>query len=228
MTYKTVAILALFLGCTVAQSSPASQKSVTYRETTGDESVSFTWTLKEEDDIRLTVIRPHERFVNIFDRSGETMRWSHTGPQRHVTARRQDDRIILNGELDGEAVQKEWAVGDAPWYQALSYCLRAFLHSADTTIEFWMIRPDTVDAVKLRAEKAEVASVNVNGRCFDARKVEVCRTGFLSLFWQGEYWYRVEDGLFLKYRGIHGPPGTPPTVVEVDLDSGSTEKDSAP
>ena len=215
MMRRCVLVLAFLVWSSIAAASPEFPNSVTYRETTGKESEQFTWVLQPGSDICLTVTRPDERFLNTFDRTAETIRWSHIGPQRNITACRQDDRLILNGDLNGNAVQKEWTIGDSPWYQALSYCLRPFLKSTSRKIEFWMIRPDTVDAVKLCAEKAEVEPITVNGRCFEAWKVKIYRTGFLSIFWQGEYWYRVKDGLFLKYSGIHGPPGTPPTVVEL-------------
>lgn len=39
--------------------------------------------------------------------------------------------------------------------------------------------------------------------------------GVLSAFWQATYWYRLEDGPFLRYQSVHGPVGTETTVVTV-------------
>jgi hypothetical protein len=191
--------------------------SVTYRETTGDQSLNFRWELKTSPDIQLEVTRGEEHFLNRLEPSGTTTGWSHSSPQRDITAYRRENRIFLSGWVDGEAIHEEWTIDDGPWYQALSYCLRPFLRSDKKEVEFWMIRPDTINAIKMRAQKTALESITVDGRECTAWNVSVCRTGFLSLFWQGEYWYRAKDGLFLKYKGVHGPPGTPPTVVEVDF-----------
>jgi hypothetical protein len=203
---------------TGAWGADLSPSSVTYRETTDAQTIPFTWELKRRgDDIHIEVTREKERFFNRFEPSGATIRWRHLAPARDITAHREGDRIVLKGLIEGKEIEKAWTIDDAPWYQALSFCLCTFLESDERKIEFWMIRPDTVNAIKMQAEKVAQEPVAVDGRKFQTMHIKVRRAGFLSLFWHGDYWYRLEDGLFLKYKGVHGSPGTPATVVEVDF-----------
>jgi hypothetical protein len=206
--------LALGLCAGIAWAAASASTVVAYRERTGTKDAVFTWTLEKKDDIQLKVFRDRACYVNRIAPSGATLRWFQTTPQREITAYRRKNRIFLQGRDGNRQISKELEVDDAPWYQALTVCLRAFLRSDRSETRFWMIRPDTLQPVKMRAEKVGRESVAVADRHFDAWNVKVCLDGPLSIFWHAHYWYRLEDGLFLKYRGTHGPPGTPATTIE--------------
>jgi hypothetical protein len=215
--FKSAVILLGAAAVICAAGSPPSQ--VVYRETTGSRTERFTWKLETGDVIHLEVTRDNERYSNRFDSSGATTRWTYSAPQKHITALRSNNRIVLQGRIDDRNIRKKSVIDGAPWYQALSFCLRDFLASSRSEIDFWMIRPDSLKTVKMNAKKVKTEAVVVDGHCFEALKVKISLCGPLSIFWHAYYWYRVEDGLFLKYRGANGPPGTPITIVELDIAS---------
>lgn len=103
----------------------------------------------------------------------------------------------------------------APWYQPLSFALRAMLNADQFAATFWMIRPDTLTPVKLTAEKQQVEPLNIEGHSVDARRVRVSVAGWASMLWHSHYWFRADDHLFVQYRGVNGPPGIPETVVRL-------------
>ena len=71
----------------------------------------------------------------------------------------------------------------------------------------------------MRAEAAGREEIHtVRGPRLAAAKVVIRPDGLLGGLWRAEYWFRAEDGQFVRYRGTHGPPGTPETVISL-LDS---------
>ncbi len=39
--------------------------------------------------------------------------------------------------------------------------------------------------------------------------------GMLAALWQAAFWFREDDRIFVRYQGVHGPPGTDETVVQL-------------
>jgi hypothetical protein len=78
-----------------------------------------------------------------------------------------------------------------------------------------MIRPDTLDVTKFKIRKLQKEHLIFNGRSTHAIKMELGLTSLLEGLWKAHYWCREEDGLFIQYRGIHGVPGTPETVIRL-------------
>jgi hypothetical protein len=65
----------------------------------------------------------------------------------------------------------------------------------------------------MRAKKIRTEKILVQEREVETQNIRVKLTGFKAIFWHSDYWFRRSDGLFLKYRGVEGPPGTPETVM---------------
>lgn len=78
-----------------------------------------------------------------------------------------------------------------------------------------MVRTDSLEVVTMQAEKMGVEVITVAGRQVRARKVEIRREGLLASFWHAAFWFREADHIFVRYQGIHGPPGTHETVVQL-------------
>ncbi len=185
-----------------------------YIEQTADRTKIFQWDLAPGELV--TVISSEEAadYVNICDASGSTFEWRMKKDRTDITARREADWIRLTGMVNGQRLDKKLQIDDAPWYQPLSFSLRAFTLSGKTEVEFWTIRPDKLTPVKLRAEKDGVDTVPVGDGPETAQRVRVCvSSGIMSYLWSCCYWFRLEDGVFLKYEGTHGPPGTPKTTI---------------
>jgi hypothetical protein len=74
---------------------------------------------------------------------------------------------------------------------------------------FWLVRPVDLKVVKMKASFSKKRS--------DAKTItlKIAPVGMLSILWKAYYSYRESDGTFVQYRSIHGPPGTPETVVNL-------------
>jgi hypothetical protein len=192
-----------------------------YVEQTGDQISTFTWTLSVGDQAEITSVSEQETFYNLCDLRGNTRLWKLDNGRVKVKAIRQDDIIIIRGEKDGEPVEKHIEIDSSPWFQPLSYSLQDLALNESETIVFWMIRPDTLKVVRLQAKKADEETLVLGDQEITAIRVEIALTGILSIIWKGNYWFRKEDGLFLRYQGRHGPPGTAETVISLKIDTSS-------
>ncbi|MBN2232019.1 MAG: hypothetical protein JW781_04250 [Deltaproteobacteria bacterium] len=194
----------------------AAVESHCYEEATGAERHIFAWRLTVGEQAVITSTEENKRFRNVCDLSGVTRGWEmQQGGHTDVQARREGNVIVLSGTCEGVALDRRLPVDDAPWLQPLSYSFRSFIAGEDDEIEFWTIRPDKLKAVKMKAERREIESLMVDGRPVAARKVRISLTGLMGRLWAGYYWFRCEDGLFLRYEGVHGPPGTPKTLINL-------------
>ena len=194
-----------------------------YLEQTGTDSFIFTWRLeRERDTATLSVVQRQgsETFLSRNTAAGETLAWQYVHqPDTDVRAEREDDRIRLSGRFQGKTVDEVHAIDDRPWFQPLSFSLRPLALDGQATAEFWTIRVDTLELVAMRAEAAGREEMDtVRGPRLTAARVVIRPDGLLGRLWRAEYWFRAEDGQFIRYRGTHGPPGTPETVISL-LDS---------
>ncbi len=186
-----------------------------YRETTGSESVEFLYRVEQEVHATITCSQPDETRRTVCSLSGATLEWETKDADRDIAARLVDGQIRVNGVVQGKPVAKAFPKDDVPWFQLLSFSLRPFVQSHETVVVFQMLRPDNLSVVKLEAKKVGGASVTVGGEALVASRVRVSPPWPLSLAWRGYYWFRESDGLFLRYEGINGPPGTAKTVVQL-------------
>lgn len=192
----------------------------TYHERTGDTVTPFSWRAEtQEKTIVVTVKEKDTFFRNFCDSDGATHRWRMKVDGKHdITAVRSGNTLLVEGIRSGKKHREKIAIDERPWYQPLSFSLAGFLDSHQEKTSFWVIRADKIEAVSLNARKMGEEAITINGSTVDTRKVEIRPTGFYSSFWSATYWYRKSDNLFLRYRSVHGLPGTDETVVElVDL-----------
>jgi hypothetical protein len=211
------AALLIFSSSTV-QGTEIPSGIYSYRETIGEVTTYFNWKLEEQEQQRIVTV--HEKmksFVNFCSADGATWRWQVKDADNNhdIIAERQGDELKLSGVRYGEVYEETVELDERPWYQPLSYSLRNFLDSEGESMSFWTIRADTVEATTLRVKKASEEEIPVNGKKIMAQRVELRAEGFFSHFWHGTYWFRKSDKLFLMYRSVHGPPGTPETFVEL-------------
>lgn len=158
--------------------------------------------------------------TNICTANGDTLEWIfREGERTRLHAWRQDGQIYLKGIFNGEEVEKSKKIDDRPWYQSLSYSLRDFLGSPDQKISFWTIRANTLDIYALQAKKSQREKIETTFGPVMANQVVIQVEGILSGLWHATYWYRQEDGLFLRYQSVHGPVGTQETVVNIASDA---------
>jgi hypothetical protein len=66
----------------------------------------------------------------------------------------------------------------------------------------------------LRARRKEETALEWRGRLVPTLLVEIALTGFASIFWSGEYWFRPADGRSLLAESDRGP-GTKKGYIEL-------------
>mgnify|MGYP001817567909 CR=1 FL=1 len=187
-----------------------------YTETTENHRQKIQWRLERSADYLLTSTMTDEISICTIDQSYNTRQWQiqRLDQDTHLTARREDQAIHVSGRLEGADIQRTLKIDNDPWYQAGSLSLRAFVQSAEAETHFWILRPGKFTAHKLQAVREGLETLEVDGRSVETHKIKVCLTGWKAPFWSATYWFRAEDGVFLRYQGASGPPGSPETVVE--------------
>lgn len=211
-TRRVLPLLALVL---VAAPLAAAERHV-YRETRGDTVSSYVWVLAAEgDQYRITFTSPNETFMNDCDADGSTRRWRMQNARVEAQAHREGDAIVLSGRRDGKVVERRIEIGDEPWYQPLSYSLRQFARSGKATTRFWMLRPDTLAPVRLKAERAGRETIDTAHGPAPADKVRISTTGLLTGLWHAHYWFDAKTGVFLRYEGVNGLSRDAKTVIQL-------------
>jgi hypothetical protein len=186
-----------------------------YRETTGTESVELIHRIEIGDNAVITCTQAGEERRTVSDFSGTTREWRISkGSNTEIVARRRNGAIVVSGTRDGTPVAETLSNKDLPWFQLLSFSLGAFRDSDETSVTFQMLRPDTLSIVTLEAKKQGEETIVVAGNPTTASKIRISPPWPLSALWKGYYWFRKKDGLFVRYEGTNGPPGTAKTVVE--------------
>jgi hypothetical protein len=213
MTLRAVIGLVCVLAASVVD---AAEERHVYRETQGDRSSLYRWTLSAAGDLyRITFASERDSFVNDCEPEGATLRWRMQSERAEARAHREGGTVVLSGRREGEPLAQRIEIGDEPWYQALSFSLGRFARSGREATSFWTLRPDTFAAVRLKAERAGREPIATADGPVLAEKVRISTTGLLSGLWQAHYWFDAKAGLFLRYEGVNGLPGTPKTVIEL-------------
>lgn len=197
--------------------APAIAHQYIYSEQTGDEQHNYTWEMEQRGNTYvITSISPEQTFTTLCSPDGSTMQWSFSTPAGdNITAEKEGDSIRLRGEKKGKSYDETIALDNNPWLQPLSFSLRPLVLENIKEKQFVMLRPDTLEGVYLKAVKKECSTVTIAGREEQACKVEVKKAGMLAPFWHVSYWFRKSDGMFVQYKGVHGLPGTPETLVQL-------------
>jgi len=188
-----------------------------YTETVGDTVIPFSWKVEEySDSVIIKVFEKQKSFLNICSYDGSTLKWQIKEKGRHdIVAERIGNTLNITGIRFGKPYSKTVQIDDRPWYQPLSYSLAEFLDSDKDMTSFWVIRADSIEVLPLTARKIGEEKIYIGDLEIPSQKVEVRAEGFKSKFWHSTYWYRKSDNLFIRYRGVHGFPGTDETIVEL-------------
>ncbi len=200
-----------------AASLPAPTETHHYLKTTGATQVPFSWQLISGENLKLITFLGAEKDITRMTPDLATYAWEVDDPKAktRLLVRRERNQLLLSGLFKGKPLQKRIQIDAAPWYQALSMSLRQFTDTGKKRLEFWSLRPDTLDVHRLQVSSKGEETLAVNGEPCAALKLKIQLTGLKSAFWSCHYWLRKEDGLFVRYEGPSGPPGRPLTRVEL-------------
>ena len=186
-----------------------------YRQTTGNSVKNLDWRLEKDDPYRLVADIGAERDITRVDDLLATTSWKVTDPVANTDLMvwREGNLLQIEGRFKGETIREHRKIDAAPWYQALSISLRPLVDFPQRDLAFWSLRPDTLEAHKLRVASGGEEVFDILGQKTTVVKLEIRLTGFKSMLWKCHYWLRKSDGLFLRYEGPSGPPGWPLTRV---------------
>lgn len=219
-----VALLIVSAGGLGAETTGRAQ----YVETTGPERILLTsWELPKSDgyllESRSENGEQHEVFV---DKSLATKWWDYRDPAKGIDihAQRSGSALLIRGTLKGKPFERREEIDSSPWYQSIERSFEPLaLAPEGSTTEFWVLQPDTLRARKIQARNEGVDRLMIEGQSVSAARLRISLPGFLAAFWSSSYWYRLSDGKFVRFEGLHGPPGSPVTTVELIRSLGVTQ-----
>ena len=177
----------------------------TYVQRQGSKEIKLVWSLQKSDEnIIIRSQTPAKQFKNLCKPNGNTIKWSFKKENTDIKAIRKDNTIHFQGIRKGKKFKKIEEIDSAPWFQPLSYSLRALLNSQKDETRFWMISPDTLKIHKLFAQKSDHEQIRINDKLVETTAVNVSLNKFISTFWKGTYWFKEQDKLFVKFQGKKG------------------------
>ena len=174
-----------------------------YLEVKNDETMDVSWTLYECTGYRLVYEKGSETHITETDEGLSTISWSMVDTQADCSLRavRHDNVMSIAGYSKGAAVNEDIELDDAPWFQATSLSLSRFVRSRQEEVVFWTLRPGSFTAVKLKAVKLGREALENSGHPIDTVKVQLRAAGWRAPFWKSIYWFRANDGAFVKFEG---------------------------
>jgi len=212
--------LLVFSAVAATRSVPPDSEAHHYIERIGDTVRHINWCAVRSpgNTTRLFYRGKGEVHVTEADETLATRQWrlDMTENDTAVSATRDGETLLIQGSFRGSPIDKRLPIDDAPWFQASSLSLRRFVLSADTHIDYWAVREDTMTVHKLSAKKVTVEEIEIAGQKWQAQVIELRLNGPLSIFWSSRYWFRLEDGVFLKFSGPSGPPGDPIITISYE------------
>ena len=211
--------LALYLALLLIPfgSTSFAAEELSYLEATDSREVAIDWRIDQGEKITyFTCTKDNgQAYTSRYDDALAVIEWHFKDPavKTDIVATRKKNAIFVKGTFHGEAVDTKIPIDKDPWYQTLSFSLPSLMRSGRSSTTFWALRTDTLSPHKMRATKRREETILIQGEKVETQNIRVKLTGFKAMFWHSDYWFRSPDGLFLKYKGVEGPPGTPETVM---------------
>jgi hypothetical protein len=215
-------------------SRAADLESRTYMENSKHGKASHHFTFTVLDGAISTTLRSvragvtiEQTYLTSLDLS-ETRRWSYRNPatDTDITARREENRIRLVGRHRGKAIEKNFKINSLPWNQLFNIGFEAAARRGDTTRRFWSIGTEGPGEMRITTFKAKLVDepdLRFNGKSIPTRRYQIALTGLLSMFWKGYYWYRLDDGCFIRYREKGKEDPDDPLMELIPSPSGGTD-----
>jgi len=194
-----------------------SETTNNYKIAIGEDIYYSSFSIAKTDSLILYIYRHEaEEQINYYNQNGTTQKFTHKDSTNNIDliAIKDGKKIILKGISCENIIDTVIKIDESPWKQSMSYSLSEFALSGEEKIEYWIIRLDKFKGEKMQAEKAGTENITIKDKSYLAVKVKISAAGLRSKFWSGHYWFRVSDGLFLKYEGWNGLPGSTKTTIE--------------
>lgn len=191
-----------------------------YVSTTADHAHDITVTKEKRPGTDVLTLEEYKLYSkHVFQPTVGTKQWTLRDDKvdHNFVANRAGNTIHIKGNFHGKPVEKTVEIDEDVWYNKLDHGLSAFAVSDQEKLSFWVLKLlSDMDPIKMTAEKEGTERIQMGEQTYDAVKVKLTLNHFiLSKLWSARCWYRASDGLFLRYEGANGRPGTPVTIIEL-------------
>lgn len=184
-----------------------------YISTCGKTKTSVKWSEEHKDGkIYLNTVQGNEKHEYILDNGYKTESWKIINPVSNtsLTVNLKNGKYSISGKFNGKQISKTVKSKGKPWYQNIAYNAGLTLKNGKS-LEYECFRPDNIKLYTMSAVKKGIEK-------FDGRntiKIEICLTGFMSVFWSCDYYFDTTTLMFVGYKGVNGGPGTPETKISI-------------
>jgi len=196
----------------------AAENTFIYKETTGKTSINSKWRVISQDEGYSIIAENSDEYHRVLcNQDLATISWEfkNTELKTELLVKRNGNRLIVNGRFKNKQINEEYEIDHLPWFEFVEVSLSRFVQSEEEKIEFWILQPNNLKLYKMVAIKQNTETINLNGQDVEALQLKLTLPGLASLFWSSTYWFRKSDGVFIRYEGVRGGPGTPKTTVEL-------------
>ncbi len=161
-----------------------------------------------------------ERHTVLVDEALRTVAWRYeraAAGTRVEAISAADGSVRLTGEVEGSPVDATIRLGEAAWIQSIERSMErlALSGTPGDRLRFSVVQPDNLSSRTLQARVMGDETITVDGNEVEARRIRISLPGLGVLIWRSDYWFRLSDGLFVQSNVTRGPPGTPPTIVNL-------------
>ena len=219
-TIYKACIAGIIFGLLLSVNSMLSAQELEYEEHSGDNTYHYYYSYSKTDvGYRINVARLHDgdttdKQLLITGPDFETRSWRYIrfGEKTDVFAEITPKGVHITGYLDGDELSDLEKMDDnEPWIQLfpMNPGMNDFIFSDEDEIVFWSIGTESPADMELHSFKAEKEETGFSDE-FGCKVVRVnfSPTGWKSYFWDGDYFFRLEDARVVGYRG-DGAPGKP-------------------
>lgn len=217
--YRCVGWIPLYFYILSISPASALAQDIVYISVTKGDSTEQEINQYQEGELLVVEVKEDERFSkHYFCGEGTTQKWMYRDEKENTefVAEREGNAIYIQGILQGEKIEKTIAIDQDIWINKIDHGLSHFVNSDQTSVTFWTLKLADLEPVHFEAEKIETEMLQINGQKVQAIKVKLTLNHMLiARFWSAHLWYRTSDGLFLRYEGANGGPGTPVTTITI-------------
>ena len=167
----------------------AAENTYVYRETTGKTSITSEWRVISQDGGYLVTIEgpvedPIEYHKALCDQDFATISWEYknTEVKTEVLAKREGNRILVNGKLKDKQISKVYEIDDLPWFEIAEVSLSRFAQAGEEKVEFWTLRPTDLKLFKMVAIRQDTEIIKQNGEDVEAVQIKVTVPGLPRCF----------------------------------------------
>jgi hypothetical protein len=216
--------ISLFVGFLIFLSTaePLHCALFTYDISSGEKKDHVEWTKTTNADrtIEFTSLNHFENVSHrmVCDENLQTITWSYVNQKSRTNYQitRQKNKLVFQGELNGECIEKTIDVPDLPWFQIHGISFPEFLKSGASTLDFLSVKPESGKIVELQATRQNIEEILVKEQIVKAVRIDVRLKGMLSHLGKASYWFRIRDFVFVRYEGTSASGGFNSVVYELD------------